>query len=98
MKRRIPTFDELKFRHQLREEAIHNSAGKELDQAHGEVAHQDAGELIKTVQALMDVTKPNPTMKDKQPLVLYFGSDEEREGFMDAYKKVNPNSRMVKVP
>ncbi len=99
MKRRIPTFDELKLRHQLREEWIRNSTAKEIDLAHGEVAHQDAGELIKMCDAILHLHKPDPKDIGKCPLALYFATDAERDGFVEAYRAhFNAGGNMAKLP
>ena len=99
MKRRIPTFNELKFRHQQREAWICESAGKELDQAHGEIAHQDAGELILMCEAILHLHKPDPKDVGKCPLALYFTTDAERDGFVEAYRHhISQQGKMVKLP
>ncbi len=54
-------------------------------------------DLNNVIDAVMDTLRPIDAVKDTEPVICYFATEDDREEFIQAIMEVKPNMRTVKV-
>lgn len=91
-----PTFEQIKEHARSDAEPVPRTRIEDLRIAARAMDDRDA--LIEMVEALRHVAHPVGATVDMTPLVLYFENEQDRQGFVEVCREINPNWRAVKVP